>query len=154
MERLDRWSAIFWIVISGAVCIHSLNLGVGSFREPGVGFLFFWTGVILGGLSILLLVKGQRDPKRADSKGQGGFFKGIDWVKVGAVLAALVIYAVLFEWLGALISTAVFMGILIQTIEPKKWTVMVFLSLASSLSTYILFKVLLNVRLPSGFLGF
>jgi hypothetical protein len=154
MERLDHWSALFWFVISVVICVHSVNLGVGSFREPGVGFLFFWTGVILGGLSLVLLLGSWKAQKKNESKDPWGYFREVSWLKVGAVLIGLVVYALLFEWAGALVSTAIFMGVLTQTIEPKKWYVVTFLSVASSFSTYILFKVLLNVRLPSGFFGF
>jgi putative tricarboxylic transport membrane protein len=154
MERLDRWSALFWFAVSVAVCVHSVRLDVGSFREPGVGFLFFWTGVVLGGLSLLLLFKSLQAEKKGGDKDSWKSFREINWLKVGAVLTGLVVYALLFEWVGALVSTAVFMGVLMQTIEPKKWYVVVSLSVVSSLSTYVLFKVLLNVRLPSGFLGF
>ena len=154
MERLDRWSACFWIGIAAAVCIHSVNLGVGSFGEPGVGFLFFWGGAILGVLSILLLLKSRQDLKKNDTKGQWDRIREIRWSKVIAVLAALGIYALLFEWLGALISTALFIGFLMQAIEPKRWHIALSVSIVSTLSIYILFKVVLNVRLPMGILGF
>jgi len=154
MERLDRWSALFWLATSVAVCVHSVSLGVGSFREPGVGFLFFWTGAILGGLSLVLLFKSRQAQQKAKTKDPWGRFREIHWLKVAAVLAALAVYVLLFERLGALISTAIFIGSLMQIIEPKKWYIAVFLSVASSLSTYVLFKVFLNVRLPPGLLGF
>ena len=154
MGRLDRWSACFWIGISVAVCIHSVNLGVGSFREPGVGFLFFWAGVTLGVLSLLLLLKSRQDLKKADAKDPWALFREIRWLKMAAVLAALGVYALFFEWLGALISTALFIGFLMQTIEPKRWYIALTVSIVSTFSIYILFKVILNVRLPMGILGF
>ena len=102
----------------------------------------------------MLLLGSWQAQKKGGSKDPWGPFREINWLKLGAVLIGLVVYALLFEWAGALVSTAVFMGVLMQTIEPKKWYVVTFFSVASSFSTYILFKVLLNVRLPSGFFGF
>mgnify|MGYP001767011303 CR=1 FL=1 len=154
MGRLDRWSACFWFGISVAICIHSVSLGVGSFREPGVGFLFFWGGVTLAFLSLLLLLKSRQEIRRADTRSPWIPFREIRWLKVAAVLAALGVYALFFEWLGALISTALFIGFLMQAIEPKRWYIALSVSIVSTLSIYLLFKVILNVRLPLGILGF
>lgn len=153
MEKLDQWSALFWLGISVAICIHSFNLGIGSFREPGVGFLFFWCGVALGGLSITLLIKTCFGKKKGEPQNWGNLIGNIHWVKVGAVLIALVIYALTIEWLGAILSTAIFIAFLLQAIEVKKWYIVISVALVSTLSVYILFKVLLHVRLPAGLLG-
>ena len=153
MGKLDQWSALFWLGISVAICIHSVNLGLGGFREPGVGFLFFWCGVALGSLSITLLIKTYFGKKKDESQNLGNLIGNIHWFKVGAVLMALVIYAVTFEWLGAILSTAIFVAFLLRAIEVKKWYIVVSVALASTLSIYILFKILLHVRLPAGLLG-
>ena len=154
MEKLDRWSALFWLGISVAVCVHSVSLGVGSFREPGVGFLFFWGGVALGVLSLVLLFKSTLRQKKDGQGMQPSPFRGIRWSTVGAVALALVVYALMFEPLGALLSTAIFMAFLMRAIEVKRWTSVFIVAVISALSIYVLFKVLLNVRLPAGFLGF
>ena len=154
MEKLDRFSAIFWLVISVGVCIHSIQLGVGSFPNPGVGFLFFWSGVVMGMLSILLLMKGWQGQRKEQAKSQEKVFGKVDWLKIGGVLFALVIYGFLFEWLGSLLSTTFFIAFLLRTIEVKKWYTVIFVSVVSSLSTYVLFRILLQVRLPAGILGF
>ena len=154
MERLDRWSGLFWLGIAVAVCVHSVNLGVGTFREPGIGFLFFWCGVALGILSLVLLMKTYLDQKRGTPESQPGPILNVRWSKVGAVLFVLVVYALIFEWVGALLSTALLMAFLMRAIEVKKWYIVASFALASAVSIYILFKVLLNVRLPAGFLGF
>ena len=154
MERLDRWSALFWLGIAAAVCVHSVNLGVGSFREPGISFIFFWCGVVLGILSLVLLIKTRLDQKRGGPEIQRTPVLTVRWSKVGAVLFVLIVYALIFEWVGALLSTALLIAFLMRAIEVKKWYTVAFVALASAISIYLLFKVLLNVRLPAGFLGF
>ena len=154
MEKLDRWSALFWLGISVAVCVHSVSLGVGSFREPGIGFLFFWGGAALGVLSVVLLFK-TYVRKKEDGQGQtGSLFRGIRWSTVGAVILALIVYALIFERAGALLSTAIFMAFLMRAIEVKRWITVLIVAVASALSMHVLFRVLLHVRLPVGFLGF
>ena len=154
MDRLDRWSALFWFGIAVAVCVHSVNLGVGSFREPGIGFIFFWCGIVLGMLSLALLIKTYLDKKKGAPEIQHGAILNVRWSKVGTVLFLLVAYALIFEWVGALLSTALLIGFLMRAIEVKKWYIVASVALVSAISIYILFKVLLNVRLPAGFLGF
>ncbi len=154
MEKLDRWSALFWLGISVAVCVHSVSLGVGSFREPGIGFLFFWGGAALGVLSLVLFFKTYLRQKEDGSGQQGSPLGGIRWSTVGAVTLALVIYALIFEPLGALLSTAIFMAFLMRAIEVKRWTSVFIVAAASALSIQVLFKVFLHVRLPVGILGF
>jgi putative tricarboxylic transport membrane protein len=154
MEKLDRWSALFWLGISVAVCVHSVSLGVGSFREPGIGFLFFWGSAALGVLSLVLLSKTYLGQKKDRLEQQGSSLGGIRWSTVGAVTLALVTYALIFEPLGALLSTAIFMAFLMRAIEAKRWTIVVIVALVSALSIHVLFRVLLHVRLPAGFLGF
>ena len=154
MEKLDRFSAIFWLVISVGICIHSIQLGVGSFQNPGVGFLFFWSAVVMGILSIVLLLKARQGQKKEQAKSPEKAFEKVNWLKIGGVLFALVIYGLIFEWLGSLLSTTFFIAFLLRTIEVKKWYTVIFVSLVSALSTYVLFKILLQVRLPAGILSF
>ena len=63
-------------------------------------------------------------------------------------------YALIFEWVGALLSTALLIAFLMRAIEVKKWYIVASVALVSAISVYVLFKVFLNVRLPAGFLGF
>ena len=154
MEKLDRFSAVFWLVISVAVCIHSVRLGLGTFHNPGVGFLFFWSGVVLGTLSIVLLVKAIHTQKKIKEKIQKrDFGERVNWLKVVLVLVVLVIYGLILERIGFLISTIFFIGFLLRAIEVKKWYTVAFVSLVSTFLVYGLFKILLQVRLPTGIFG-
>jgi hypothetical protein len=154
VERLDRWSGLFWFGIAVAVCVHSVNLGVGSFRDPGIGFIFFWCGVVLGMLSLVLQIKTCLDKKKGSPEIQRGPVLNVRWSKVGTILFVLVVYALIFEWVGALLSTALLIAFLMRAIEAKKWYIVASVALVSAISVYVLFKVLLNVRLPAGLLGF
>jgi len=65
-----------------------------------------------------------------------------------------VIYALILEWLGFVISTVLFLAFLLQSIEAKRWVVVVLVSVGSSLLTYALFELWLHARLPKGIFGF
>ena len=147
MKRLDRWSSAAWLILSVGVCIHSYQLGLGSMHNPGPGFLFFWSGAILGGLSFLVLLNTVRSG-RAEKEERP--FENVTWIKIGSVLLGLILYGVILEWAGFLISTAFFIGFLLYSIEAKKWYVVVLIALAGTLLTYALFELALQSRLPKG----
>ena len=154
MEKLDRYSGAFWFVVSVCVSIQAYRLGLGDIHNPGVGFFFFWSGVVMGLLSIILLAKAVLARSRGKEEPHERVFKGVKWVKVGMVLAATVIYGIVFEWLGFLLSTVLFMAFLLRSIEAKRWIVVAFVAITSSILAYVLFEVLLKSRLPKGLLGF
>jgi putative tricarboxylic transport membrane protein len=153
MKKLDRLSGIFWLILSVAICIHSHKLGLGRFHNPGPGFLFFWGGVVLGVLSMMILVRTMKGHKEVSIESQGNIFENVKWIKIVSVLVSLVIYGLILEWLGFLLSTIFFIALLLWSIESKKWYIIVFVSLASAFLSYALFELFLQARLPKGIFG-
>ena len=52
--------ALFWVALGILVCYGATRLGLGSITEPGSGFIFFWSGLILVILSFMVLAEGLR----------------------------------------------------------------------------------------------
>lgn len=150
MKKLDRWSSIFWLVLSTGVCIRAYQLGLGDMRNPGPGFLFFGAGVILGGLSLLVLVPAFSGPVLEDWKMT---FGNVNWKKVAAIIAALVGYGLALESIGFLISTVLFIGFLLAFVGAKRWFVVIAVSVVSTAVLYVLFVILLQSGMPRGILG-
>lgn len=117
MKRLDCRFGIFWLLLSLGVCIRSYQIGFGDMRNPGPGFLFFVSGVILLGLSLLVLVPAFRTPVQDDEK---NIFGNVNWKKVIAIIVTLTGYGLALEPLGFLISTVFFIGFLLYSIGAKK----------------------------------
>jgi len=153
VKKLDLWSAIFWLMVGGFISIHSYRLGLGSLRNPGAGFLFFWGGIFLGILSISIIVSSIASRKEDHPKSSLQVFENINWKKVTAVLTSLILYGLLFERLGYLISTFLLFAFLLYSIETKRWFVVFFVAFLSSSLSYLLFSVWLQVRLPKGIFG-
>jgi putative tricarboxylic transport membrane protein len=153
MKKLDRLSSIFWLSLSVAICIHSYKLGLGSFHNPGPGFLFFWSGMVLGVLSMMILVGTMKGYKKVSIESQGNIFENVKWIKIVFVLVSLVIYGLILEWLGFLLSTIFFIALLLRSIESKKWYIIAFVSIASAFLSYVLFELCLQARLPKGIFG-
>jgi hypothetical protein len=67
---------------------------------------------------------------------------------------ALIVYALLLEWLGFILTTLLLVGFLLRTIYPQKWSVVISASVLTSLMTYVVFRVWLQTQLPAGILSF
>ena len=75
-------------------------------------------------------------------------------IKAAVIVVALLAYTLSMEHLGFILSTSLFIGFLLWLVEPQRWYVIVFGSVLSSLTTYLVFKVWLDTALPVGLFGF
>jgi hypothetical protein len=82
VKKLDRLSSIFWLILSVAICIHAYELGLGGFHNPGPGFLFFWSGVGLGVLSIMILLPTLKKNEEASKETQENIFENVKWTNI------------------------------------------------------------------------
>ena len=149
MSLLDRWSSSLCLIIAALICTEAYRLDLGSYNDPGPGFLPFWNGIALGILSLLMLGHSfAKNSERSDA------FKEILWKKVLFVLGYMVAYALVLEKIGFLITTFLFIIAAINTIAPKRWYIVAMVAVMTSLATYLVFQVWLKSQLPKGVLGF
>jgi putative tricarboxylic transport membrane protein len=142
-NRVDIGASLFLIFIGTVVVIGAIRLGLGTTEQLRPGFLPFLCGVTLVGLSAVLLFKAwQGRTVKSQPFGQ--------WRRPIAVLAGLVVYVIVFERLGYVISTAFLSVILLRVFDMKSKWVLVAASLGIAVGTYVLFNSLLGVELPSG----
>jgi hypothetical protein len=151
MKAYDRGSSLFWLLLSVYVCIASLRMGIGSPRNPGMGFLTFGAAGILGILSLALLaqsffVKGKDEIAPA--------FSGILWKRVLFVLLVMIGYAISMSSLGYLLSTFLLMFFLFLILKRTWWRWALASALLTALVTYYVFSVALNCQFPRGPFGF
>ena len=59
--NLISWS--FWLIVSVIFGLESYGLGLGTSQQTGPGFLFFWTAIFLGILSLSIIVEAWRIKK-------------------------------------------------------------------------------------------
>ena len=144
----DGMSALVLLALALSICIGSLaTLSYGNYSRPGPGFLPFWTGVLIGLMSLGLLVK-----SIWQGGGSGGkFFQG-SFRKPLFALLALIVYGLLFVILGYFICNFLFMIFMILLMEKKRWYVALGSGLITALAIYVVFSVWLQVPLPRGLL--
>jgi putative tricarboxylic transport membrane protein len=151
MEKSDKWCGYFSLIISVLVCVESNRMGLGSIFQPGPGFVPFWTGLVFGVLSatLVLLVSKKKAPK---TNREGGSMSRMGWLKVIFIAVAMLLYAIVLEKAGFVITTFILMIILLK-IEKLRWSMVLVVALATALGSYLVFEVWLQSQLPKGFLG-
>ena len=151
VKKKDILSSIFWMALGVGICWGGYDLELGTLRDPGSGFMFFWVGVIMIGLSLAVLVNAVR--VKADQKGIGLLQGKVRWTKIFSVLAALFLYAYAFTFLGFILSTVPLLIFLFKAVEPQKWAWAFLGAVLSTLTAYGVFQLWLGSQLPRGFLG-
>ena len=152
MERkADRISGAFGLVFAVFMGVQSYLLGLGTLHKPGPGFLFFWTSIALGGLSLVVLLRALLGGRPGE---QGLIFARKNLLKVVLVLASVFVYAILMERVGFILVTLLLFLFLLGVIEKKKWPLTIFISVTVTVVAYVIFEVWLKSQLPRGLLEF
>lgn len=137
-----------------------LLLNALSFTSPGaqadsVGPRFFplvaSSILVIGGLS--LVVNGLRH-RAADETASGSSEESpVPPGRLAVVIAQFVGFLLIFEPIGFLLATALFLTLMTSYVRPDKWRVNTIVAVATSVTVYFSFTELLGVGLPSGILG-
>jgi len=151
VRTADIFSSLFWMAISLGICLGGHDLGLGSLTNPGGGFMFFWVGVIMAGLSGIVLIQAAREKAvRGDMK---ALWAGTSFKKIIAVMAALFTYTYLLNPLGFILATTLLMIFLFKAVEPQRWSMAILGAVVSTLAAYGVFRLWLQCQLPLGLLG-
>ncbi len=141
--------ALFWVALGILVCYGATQLGLGSVTEPGSGFIFFWSGLILVILSLTVLAESMRSSEEIVQE-----TPEINWVKIALVLLSLVLYAFFLERLGFVLTTFVLLCFLLGWIERINWARSLGVAGTAALGSFAIFELWLKIRLPKGIFGF
>lgn len=150
MDRKHVISGFFWLAISVFVAIMAIDLGLGTFSSPGSGFIFFWSSVGLGALSVVLITKSIWGEGKATPLAE--LWKGLKWGNAVLAIIMLLLYALLLTKLGFILATFGLMVILFGMGRSPYWVVIVS-SLITTMSSFIVFHYFLEVHFPRGIIG-
>jgi hypothetical protein len=117
---------------------------------PGPAFLPFWLGLVLAVLATLLLVGAWRARDPGDSWLPGG--EGLR--RLALVLGTTIAYVALLNVLGMVVSTVLFLVVLMRVLDRCGWPLTLAVALATAGSIHLVFGRWLKVPLPTGVLGF
>lgn len=150
MNRSHLASGLFWLALSIFVLVKAVGLGFGTFSSPGAGFLIFWSSLVLGLLSIVLVVSSLVGKAKALSLRD--LWKGLKWSHAALAILILSLYAFILPRLGFLLASFVLMTLLFSMRHPKYWVNMAAAMVTVTLS-YAFFHLFLQVPFPRGIFG-
>jgi putative tricarboxylic transport membrane protein len=148
----NRIAALFFLGIGIFFFIYARSVEIGTWNEPGPGFLPFWAGIILAAMAIALLLGSYAHkawPVRPS------FFPQPDsWKRVLATFLSLIAYLLLLTPLGFTLTTFLFLAFLIKFIFPQTWKRTMLVAVLGSVIARLLFINFLETQLPKGLFGF
>jgi putative tricarboxylic transport membrane protein len=151
MGKKDMVSSLVWLLFAFFVCfVSAYTLPLGSWHNPGAGFLPFGAGLFLGIFSAITFVRAVLHRIPGDQESLWPTGKSKDLI---LILASLLGYAALMDFLGYLIATFVLLLFIFKVVERKKWLVSLGGSLLGTAFYYALFDLWLKSQLPKGILG-
>ncbi|MGH3097647.1 MAG: tripartite tricarboxylate transporter TctB family protein [Streptosporangiales bacterium] len=113
----------------------------------------FFPRLIGLGLSITLAIALARSLRQGDG-GEGEGDGNATYVRALLVmLGATALYAVVFEVVGALVASVIYMVTVLAAINPRRWVMNVSIGVLLPLALYLMFQTWLNAGLPAGVLG-
>jgi len=149
MLRSGVISAVTLLALALAALLEASKLPFGKLSSPQAGFFPLMLAPILAVFSLLLL--GQAINERQEGASTFRIGPGT-WKRISLAIGALLAFALLFESLGYVASTFLFIVLLLSTVERQKWWLVVAVAFSTSLVTYLIFGLLLNTPLPPGIL--
>jgi hypothetical protein len=145
-----------WVIIAAAICLYAYKMGLGSFCEPGVGFVAFLVGVFLMSVGTLILIGGKRTvqdspkDKKREIRYSGASLLGSPVFKLAYAVALLLVYALLLDDLGYVLTTFLVMFGLFYDPGRRRPGLAFTVSLLSVGMTYVVFEMWLHTQLPRG----
>ena len=148
----NRVAAIFFLAVGIFFAVYARTVEIGSWHEPGPGFLPFWAGSVLTAMAAALLLGSYA---RKTWPLRPSFFPRKDsWKRVLATFLALIAYNLLLPYLGFTGATFLFLLFLVKFIFPQNWFRTLLVSVLGATVARLLFINFLETQLPKGFLGF
>jgi hypothetical protein len=151
MKCTDLVSGLFWLMIGLLLSVWALTYQIGSFIQPGPGFLPLGLGLLLIFLSsTLLLVQGKK-ASPVKQRELSSLFTG--WRRLAYTVLVLLVTIFLFEQIGYLFTVFLLVFFSMLVTGPRNWRTPLIVALCSALGIYVVFVLLLKQELPRGPLG-
>jgi putative tricarboxylic transport membrane protein len=137
------------LLVAAAALHESTRLPFGTPRNPGPGFVPWWAGVTLAGLSLILVGQGFR-ARRGGGVGRNEDRDSAEWQRVVGLIVVLGLYVLALEPLGYPICTFLLVLAMLRPATLRAGVSAVGLAVIFSGASYVLFAVWLKVPLPPG----
>lgn len=142
-KTFDRYASVVFLAMGVAFVIGSMGISQSAYgSDVGPNIFPLGLGSILVLLSLRLFCETFQYKKEQKEKSR------LDYKRFGIILAAAVLYALLLEEVGYVISTFAFLLVGFQTMEKGKWLSTLLVSGGFSCGLYYLYVEILEGTLP------
>lgn len=151
MNKAETVAGAVCVALGGLMLVESLKFPYFVEGVPGPGFLPLWISFGIIGTGLVLAVKGIR-PRLTAQEGIT-WPEAAGWRRVGLMFAALAVSLLLLEILGFMVTTTLFMAVMVFGLGVRSWRMLASVPLLSAVGLYAIFAVWLRVPLPKGILA-
>lgn len=151
--KADRASSIVWLAVGLLSIYGSFQLGLGTLGEPGSGLLSFFAGSFICLMALIVFLQSFLQGKGFQVK-ISTLWKGNRWYRSALVGLLLLVFILVLEWIGFLLTAFLVVLAMIKGVEKLSWGKALLISISASAVCYLVFDKLLKAALPRGLLGF
>lgn len=145
----DGGTGTLLFFVSILLCYGSVMLGIGKANDPGPGFFPFLAGSIIAVLSLAMLISSIRERSTAPPPKQPLITR-----EAALILSVLLLFGVLVEKAGFFLCAFGATLFMLRVNGQKRWSYLLLVTILTCLGIFVVFNILLEVRLPLGILRF
>lgn len=146
LSNSEFWSGLIGLALGVFVTWSGYKLKIGSINDPGSGFVIFYTGLLMCGFGVSIIVSAITEGGPTVSS----LWAGTRWTKPVIVIACLAAFAFLFQPLGFLLSAIPLLLLLLRVIDPVRWSLAIPIAVLAPVMAWWILKRLLLIQLPAG----
>ena len=154
MNKAETGAGAVFVAIGGWMLLGAIKMPYFVEGVPGPGFLPLWIalGIIVSG--VVLTAKGFWPRLAAPDEEGVTWPQAAGWRRVVLMLGAMAVSLVVLEKLGFMVTTTLFMVVVVFGLGVRSRWVLATVPLVSAVMLYVIFAVWLRVPLPKGILAF
>jgi putative tricarboxylic transport membrane protein len=152
MRKGDGIFALICMGLSLWLILGALQLDYKSGFTPGPGFTPFWLGVFLAVIALFLLIdvlrgKDYEKEQKSQLPGRHALFR------VGLIMVMMAALAYIMNYIGFILAVCLFVTATLFVLEGVRFLKSLYYGLMFSGSIFFVFRYLMNVDLPRGWVG-
>lgn len=149
----ERIGGLFWLLFGCTAAYGGFGLELGTMQEPGSGFLTFVAGCFVAVMALIVIVQSYRGDAEAQTR-LADLWKGVMWWRALAITGLILLFIFSFETIGFFVCSFLLLVIIMRWLEGLEWKMCLIVPIVATVTTYVVFKTVMNISLPSGIFGF
>jgi putative tricarboxylic transport membrane protein len=154
LNNKDLMSGFLFFILGLFLGFKSMQHPIWSSFGPDEGFFPFTIAILIIALSLALIIKSfisNRHQKKEELL-EKKEIKSVNIFRVSSYAAMMTLVGFLIESIGFLVSSTLFMIIILKYVEGKSWKITILVGFGTIIVSYLIFVYFLRVPLPKGYI--